>query len=74
MPCILLFDLLNESEVPQMFDNSNKLEGVRLNLTGFFQDIVKFIQDVWETLKKFFKLSDSEDPTSPLVAEESEAE
>ena len=56
-----------------MFDNTNKLEGVRLNLTGFFQDIVKFIELVWTTLKKFFKLTD-DDPQSPLYAEETESQ
>ena len=51
-----------------MFDNSAKLDAINENLTGFFQDIVKFIQMVWETLKKFFKLTD-DDPKSPLYAE-----
>ncbi len=74
MPCAYVSDIQNESEVPQMFDNSAKLDAINENLTGFFQDIVKFIQMVWETLKKFFKLTDAE-PVSPLYAEkETEAE
>ena len=56
-----------------MFDNQVKLDQINSNLTGFFQDIVKFIQMVWETLKKFFKLTDA-DPQSPLYAEETESQ
>ena len=52
-----------------MFDNSAKLDQINMNLTGFFQDVVKFIQEVWETLKKFFKLTDAE-PEKPLVKDE----
>jgi hypothetical protein len=52
-----------------MFDNEVKLNQINENLTGFFQDIVKFIEMVWKTLKKFFKLTDA-DPQSPLYAEE----
>jgi hypothetical protein len=56
-----------------MFDNSAKLESINDNLTGFFQDIVKFIEMVWNTLKKFFKLTDA-DPDSPLYAEKEEGQ
>ena len=56
-----------------MFDNSIKLDAVRTNLTGFFQDIVKFIEELWKTIEKYFK-KDAPD-YSPLVNEdESEAE
>ena len=63
-----LFDAIYESEVPQMFDNSAKLDQINENLTGFFQDVVKFIEEVWNTLKKFFKLTDAE-PEKPLYEE-----
>ena len=62
---VWLSDVNNESEVPQMFDNSAKLDQINANLTGFFQDVVKFIEEVWNTLKKFFKLTDAE-PEKPL--------
>ena len=65
---VWLSDANNESEVPQMFDNSAKLDQINANLTGFFQDIVKFIEEVWNTLKKFFKLTDAE-PEKPLYEE-----
>lgn len=51
-----------------MFDNSAKLDQINANLTGFFQDVVKFIEQVWNTLKLFFKLGDGE-PEKPLVKE-----
>ena len=65
---VWLSDVNNESEVPQMFDNSAKLDQINANLTGFFQDVVKFIEEVWNTLKKFFKLTDAE-PEKPLYEE-----
>lgn len=65
---VWLSDVNNESEVPQMFDNTAKLDQINANLTGFFQDIVKFIEEVWNTLKKFFKLTDAE-PEKPLYEE-----
>ena len=65
---VWLSDVNNESEVPQMFDNTAKLDQINANLTGFFQDFVKFIEEVWNTLKKFFKLTDAE-PEKPLVKE-----
>ena len=65
---VWLSDVNNESEVPQMFDNTAKLDQINANLTGFFQDFVKFIEEVWNTLKKFFKLTDAE-PEKPLYEE-----
>ena len=32
----------------------NKLDGINYNLTGFFKDIVDFIQRVWEYIEEFF--------------------
>ena len=50
--------------------DSPKLDQINFNLTGFFKDIVSFIQDLWETLKKFFKISEKDDPDQPLFKDE----
>ena len=44
----------------------DKLDAVRLNLTGFFSDIVKFVKQVWEYIEKFF----TKDATNPLLNDE----
>ena len=69
-PCLTL---RIESEVPQMFDNSAKLDQINSNLTGFFQDIVKFIQSVWKYIEKFFT-KDATDPLYEGQVEETEGE
>ena len=44
----------------------DKLDRINENVTGFFKDIVSFIEKVWEYFKKFF----AEDAEKPLVDEE----
>lgn len=56
-----------------MFDNSAKLDAINANLTGFFQDIVKFIQSVWKYIEKFFT-KDATDPLYEGQVEETEGE
>ena len=45
-----------------------KLDQINFNLTGFFQDIVKFIQAVWQYIEKFF----TKDATDPLYEGQNE--
>jgi len=46
-----------------------KLDQINNNLTGFFTDIITFIENLWNALKRFFKLSDKATPTEPLFKE-----
>lgn len=32
----------------------DKLDQINFNVTGFFKDIVSFVQKVWEYIEKFF--------------------
>ena len=47
----------------------DKLDQINFNITSFFQDIVAFVQKVWEFVKKFF----GEKAEKPLVDEETTA-
>ena len=38
--------------------DDKKLDKINDNLTGFFADIVPFIQKVWEYIEKFFTAKD----------------
>ena len=51
----------------------NKLDGINYNLTGFFKDVVDFIQRVWEYIEEFFtaqnKLWEGQDVTEAAEEE-----
>lgn len=34
--------------------DNKKLDQINFNIAGFLQDIVKFVQEVWEYIEKFF--------------------
>ncbi|MBQ6066026.1 MAG: hypothetical protein IJK89_04315 [Clostridia bacterium] len=36
----------------------DKLDQINFNVTGFFKDIVTFVQKVWEYIEKFFTAKD----------------
>jgi hypothetical protein len=48
--------------------DNKKLDQINLNLTGFFKDIVEFINRIWTMLKTFFKVLPNEDPEKPLYS------
>lgn len=45
----------------------DKVEQVTEILTGFMQDIVRFVKMVWEFIEKFFGTTDA--PEEPLTSE-----
>ena len=47
----------------------DKLDQINFNITGFFQDIVAFVEKVWEFVKKFF----GDKAEKPLVEDETAA-
>ena len=47
----------------------DKLDQINFNITSFFQDIVAFVEKVWEFVKKFF----GDKAEKPLVDEETTA-
>ena len=47
----------------------DKLDRINDNITGFFQDIVAFVQKVWDFVKTFF----GDDAKQPLVEDETTA-
>ena len=36
----------------------DKLDQINENLTGFFKDVISFVQKVWEYIEKFFTAKD----------------
>ena len=47
----------------------DKLDQINFNITNFFQDIVAFVEKVWEFVKNFF----GDDAKQPLVEDETTA-